>query len=62
MDQITGRDGLDILVDEESFLGRERERKSRIDGRRGMVRLRENRRAEEKAKAEMKSRKNEWLG
>lgn len=62
MDQITGRDGLDILVDEESFLGRERERKSRIDGRRGMARLRENRRAEEKAKAEMKSRKNEWLG
>lgn len=33
-----------------------------MEGSRGTARLRENNKAEEKAKAERKSRKKEWVG
>lgn len=46
----------------ESLIGKERARKSRIEGRRGRARLRENKSAAEKAKAERKSMRKEWLG
>jgi hypothetical protein len=42
--------------------GKDRERKRRIEGRRGRARLSEKSNAEEKAKAERKSRRKEWLG
>lgn len=64
MDQNTGKGGLETVEDDEdeSFIGKERARNKRIDGRRGRARLRENKRAAENAKAERKSRKKEWLG
>lgn len=50
------------LGDDLSLIGNDRERNSRMEGRRGSARLRERRRAAEKAKAERKSSRKEWLG
>jgi hypothetical protein len=62
IDQNTGRGGLDIEEAWESLIGKERDRKRRIEGRRGRARLSENKSAAEKAKAERKSRRKEWEG
>lgn len=62
INQKTGKGGLLIEDGDLSLIGKERARKSRMEGRRGRARFREKRRAAEKAKAERKSRRNEWLG
>lgn len=45
-----------------SLIGKERDKNNRIEGRRGRARFRENNKAAEKAKADRKSRRKEWLG
>jgi len=44
------------------LIGKERARKSRIEGRRGSARLSDNKSAAENAKAERKSKRKERLG
>lgn len=63
MDQNTGRGGgrPNFPAGARSLMGNDRERKRRMEGRRGRARLREKSSAAEKAKADRKSRK-EWLG
>lgn len=43
-------------------MGNDRARKRRIEGSRGRAKLRDNRRAAEKAKADKKSRRKECVG
>jgi hypothetical protein len=62
IDQNTGNGGLEILEDEDSLIGNDLEKNKRIEGRRGSARFKENNKADEKAKAERKSRIYEWLG
>lgn len=45
-----------------SLIGKERAKNKRIEGRRGRARFRESNKAAEKAKADRKSRRKEWLG
>lgn len=62
MDQNTGKGRPVIELEALSLMGNERAKNRRIEGSRGMARLREKRRAAEKAKAERKSRRKECIG
>ena len=65
IDQNTGKGALlvpDDWLDNESLMGSDRAKNSLIEGSLGSAKLRENNKAAEKAKADRKSRMNEWLG
>lgn len=62
IDQKTGKALLETCFEEESLIGKDLERNNRIEGSLGSAKLSENKRAEENAKAERKSKKKELVG